>query len=88
MALGVAQQSDDDLPFALFAVAVIAEGGQFIVDAFEIAAGAGVPVMSLSALVAPSPHLLTEMLHPPARNVGLIYLHRWSIELFFRGLKV
>ena len=39
LALGVAQQPDDDLPLALFAVAVVAEGGQLIADPFEIAAG-------------------------------------------------
>ena len=32
---GIAQQPDDNLPLALFAVAVIAEGGQFIADPFE-----------------------------------------------------
>ena len=32
--------------------------------------------------------LLTDMLHLPAHIVGLIYLHRWTIELFFRWLKV
>ncbi|MGC9258895.1 MAG: hypothetical protein ACP5I8_02290 [Phycisphaerae bacterium] len=37
--MGIAQQSNDDLPFALFAVAVIAEGGQFILYPFKIAAG-------------------------------------------------
>ncbi len=36
LALGVAQQPDDDLSLALFAVLVIAEGGQFIADSFEI----------------------------------------------------
>ena len=35
LTLGVAQQPDDDLPLALFAVAVLAEGGPFIVDPFE-----------------------------------------------------
>ena len=32
--------------------------------------------------------LLTDMLEPPAHIIGLIYLHRWTIELFFRWLKV
>ncbi len=36
---GIAQQPDDDLPLALFAVAVIAEGGPFIADPSETAAG-------------------------------------------------
>ena len=39
LVLGVAQQPDDALPSAPFAVAVIAEGGQFIADPFEITAG-------------------------------------------------
>lgn len=32
--------------------------------------------------------LLTDMLDLPAHIIGLIYLHRWTIELFFRWLKV
>ena len=36
---GIAQRPDDDLPLALFAVAVTAEGGPFIVDPCELAAG-------------------------------------------------
>ena len=32
--------------------------------------------------------LLTDRLDLPAHIIGLIYLHRWTIELFFRWLKV
>ena len=32
--------------------------------------------------------LLTDMLDLPAHIIGLIYLQRWTIELFFRWLKV
>ncbi|MCK7496263.1 MAG: hypothetical protein MZW92_39080 [Comamonadaceae bacterium] len=38
-ALGIAQQPDHDLALAAFAIAVIAEGGQLIVFAFQIATG-------------------------------------------------
>jgi hypothetical protein len=38
-ASGVGQQADDNLQFALFAIAVIAERAQFVALAFQIAAG-------------------------------------------------
>jgi len=55
------------------------------------APGFGQRLLRQVMIIDPRSHkpvrLLTSLLHLPARIIGLIYRHRWMIELFFKWIK-
>jgi hypothetical protein len=63
-------------------------------DRIGILPGRGAPDRTLRELVLRDPRtgktirVLTSLLEVPASLVGILYRHRWQIELFFRWLKV
>jgi len=63
-------------------------------DAIGVLPGRGAPDRLLRELVLRDPktgqtiRVLTSLLDVPAYVIGILYRHRWQIELFFRWLKV
>jgi hypothetical protein len=63
-------------------------------DRIGLFTGRGAPTQPVREVVIVAPEtgkpirLLTSLLELPAHLIGLLYRHRWQIELFFRWLKV